>query len=342
MAGIAPSDWAVDPSTAGAREVAPGLWRLRLPLAWPGNDHANAWAIDGVGGGIVLVDCGAAGDPGYGAALDVALAAAGRRIEEVELLVGTHAHSDHIGLAAHVIDRSGCPFWAHPATAALYDGFHDPDGIARKRTAFAQTEGVPSALLPGCGDTGEETDAVLRPVEPDVALRAGMTVPTALGTWEVLETPGHSPSQLALVQAERRTIVVADLVCAAFAPWFDIGYSPDPYGEWQASLARIRALDDDEPFVTALAGHGRPMADLRTSLREHADGLAARLEAVHAAVVAEPGGAWDVTRRGLRASPDPAASILAFDEGLGYLRHLHVTGRVVREVVDSRATHRPA
>ena len=40
--------------------VIPGLWRLRLPLPWPGVPHCNAWAIAS-GPGVVLVDTGHAG-----------------------------------------------------------------------------------------------------------------------------------------------------------------------------------------------------------------------------------------------------------------------------------------
>ena len=40
----------------GERGVA-GLWRLRLPLPWPGVPHVNAWAI-AAGSGVVLVDTG--------------------------------------------------------------------------------------------------------------------------------------------------------------------------------------------------------------------------------------------------------------------------------------------
>ena len=37
---------------ARADRVLPGLWRLRLPLPWPGVPHGNAYAIaagDGIG-----------------------------------------------------------------------------------------------------------------------------------------------------------------------------------------------------------------------------------------------------------------------------------------------------
>ena len=44
---------------ARADRVLPGLWRLRLPLPWPGVPHGNAYAIAS-GDGIVLVSTGGA------------------------------------------------------------------------------------------------------------------------------------------------------------------------------------------------------------------------------------------------------------------------------------------
>ena len=37
--------------------VLPGIWRLRLPLPWPGVPHCNAWAV-ACDGGFVLFDSG--------------------------------------------------------------------------------------------------------------------------------------------------------------------------------------------------------------------------------------------------------------------------------------------
>ena len=37
--------------------VVPGVWRLRLPLPWPGVPHCNAWAL-AAPDGLVLVDTG--------------------------------------------------------------------------------------------------------------------------------------------------------------------------------------------------------------------------------------------------------------------------------------------
>src|SRR5258705_10584745 len=90
---------------ARADRVLPGLWRLRLPLPWPGVPHVNAWAV-AAGDGVVLVDTGLA-DPGALAQLELALKEAGLRLEHIRLLVCTHAHSDHYGLAGSIVDPAG-------------------------------------------------------------------------------------------------------------------------------------------------------------------------------------------------------------------------------------------
>jgi hypothetical protein len=37
--------------------VLPGVWRLRLPLPWPGVPHCNAWAIAASGSCAARVMC---------------------------------------------------------------------------------------------------------------------------------------------------------------------------------------------------------------------------------------------------------------------------------------------
>ena len=118
MVGPPPDSWKVPPERARAFELAPGVWQLRLPLPWPLVPHVNAYWLAGE---RVLVDCGSAGHPSHRASLSAALALAGASVEDVRLLVGTHTHSDHIGLAEWVIEASGCEFLMHPDTAHFYD-----------------------------------------------------------------------------------------------------------------------------------------------------------------------------------------------------------------------------
>src|ERR1700727_429096 len=77
--------------------VLPGVFRLRLPLPWPGVPHGNAWAV-AAGDGVVLFDTGMH-QPRSLANLERALAMCNLTLEDVRLVVCAHAHSDHYGQA---------------------------------------------------------------------------------------------------------------------------------------------------------------------------------------------------------------------------------------------------
>src|SRR3954470_11339586 len=116
---------------ARADRVLPGLWRLRLPLPWPGVPHVNAFAIS-AGSGVVLVDTGLGG-PGAIQQLAPQLDQAGLRLEHVRLLVCTHAHSDHYGLAAPIVEATGCELWMHPNHDHMTKAAEEPERTLERR-----------------------------------------------------------------------------------------------------------------------------------------------------------------------------------------------------------------
>ena len=100
--------------------VLPGIWRLRMPLPWPGVPHVNAWALS-AGDGIVLVDTGIY-EEGALAELERALAQRGRRRGMVEMGVRQHDPCDPaplLGRAGHPVDvgRFGGTGVDHPGRA---------------------------------------------------------------------------------------------------------------------------------------------------------------------------------------------------------------------------------
>ena len=329
----------MDPERAGAWEIEPGLWQLRMPLPWDTISSVNAFAI-ARDDGVMLVDCGSAGDPSHRQALAGALAVAGLRPSDVRLLVVTHTHSDHVGLAAWVIEESGCRFLMHPASAHFYDAMREPARIEAARAARAGREGVPGPELSGYGDVREETEGVLAPVEPDEHLVGGMRLPSRLGDWEVVETPGHAPSHVCLVQRDRGLAIVGDLVSRSFAPYLDYGYSPDPVAELLASYDRVGAIDG---IRVGLPGHGRPLEDLAGTIEAHRSGIRGRIDDTRAAVSAGPAGAYEMTRRMFGEPTSDQVAVWAMTEVLCYLKHLRDAGAVIRdENAHGAYSYRPA
>ncbi len=125
--------------------IQPGVWRLKLPCPWPGVPHGNAWALQR-GAGLVLVDTGVGG-PGRLRMLDVALAQSGFGVDDIELVVCTHSHSDHYGLAASICERTGCELWMHPRWEHIRLQADDPQMALEGRLEVARMSGVPAAAL---------------------------------------------------------------------------------------------------------------------------------------------------------------------------------------------------
>src|SRR5450631_1287686 len=125
--------------------VLPGVFRLRLPLPWPGVPHCNAWAVS-AGDGFVLVDTGMH-QAGSMENLERALAMCNLRLEDTRLVVCTHAHSDHCGQAATIVERVGCELWMHPSHELMTKMVEDPDAVLARRLEVARQSGVPEEPL---------------------------------------------------------------------------------------------------------------------------------------------------------------------------------------------------
>jgi glyoxylase-like metal-dependent hydrolase (beta-lactamase superfamily II) len=244
-------------SAPRTEKVLPGIWRLRLPLPWPGVPHGNAWVL-AAGEGLVLVDTGIGGK-GRMRQLDLALAQGGFAVEDISLVVCTHSHTDHYGLAAPIVERAECELWMHPAWEHVRLIVDDPGAALEQRIEVARQSGVPPAALDRYRQMREESDetGIDALKAPDRDLLPGVEVETDHGVWQVHETPGHAPSHVVLHQPESRLLLSGDHLLGRTVLFFDHGHTPDPVGEFLASLDRVEPLD----VGLCLPGHGRPFRD---------------------------------------------------------------------------------
>jgi glyoxylase-like metal-dependent hydrolase (beta-lactamase superfamily II) len=303
--------------------LLPGVWRLRLPLPWPGVPHGNAWAV-AAGDGIVLFDTGMH-EPGSMANLERAMDMVGLKVEHVRLLVCTHAHSDHCGQAATIVQRAGCELWMHPDHAHMTAALDDPGAALMRRLEVARSAGVPEEPLRQWAQARRgQSLGVAGIVAPDRDLVDGVVVQTDLGPWEVVETPGHAPSHVCLWQRERRLLISGDHLLGRVSLFFDYGYSPDPAGEFLTSLDRVEALD----ARLCLPGHGRTFGDVPGHIAANRKLVGERLASLEDALRGDgPLTAYDAIPRVYGEELTSLTSYWWLNETLCYLRHLQVTGR---------------
>jgi glyoxylase-like metal-dependent hydrolase (beta-lactamase superfamily II) len=308
---------------ARADRVVPGVWRLRLPLPWPGVPHCNAWAL-AAGSGIVLVDTGIGG-PGAIRQLELALSQANLSLEHVRLLAVTHAHSDHYGGAGPIIDAAGCELWMHPNHAHMTKRAADPEAALQRRIEVARQSGVPDEALRGYEerqrDGGGASFGVDRIVLPDRDLLPGVEIETDLGTWQVYETPGHAPSHITLHQPERQILISGDHLLGRVSLYYDYGYSPDPAGEFLSSLDVI----DELPARLCLSGHGRPFIDVKGHIDANRREVAERMGRVRQALAEGDKTPFEIVPTLMQTTElTPMIVNWGLSETLCYLRHMEL------------------
>jgi glyoxylase-like metal-dependent hydrolase (beta-lactamase superfamily II) len=321
MTGLPPDTWAVDPRAASATEVVPGIWRLRLPMPWHHVSHVNAYAVR-AGDGIVLIDTGSGGHRSALAALEHALAQAGFALEDVRDLVITHFHTDHMGLAGPVQDASGCTLWGHRACEAFFAVRERSGEHHAARHADAAAEGARGALLGAVACVREELEGAEHPPRPDRFLDPGVVIEG----YEVVEAPGHCPSQVCLYNRDTGVLFSADLLMPDFTTFCDVGWAPDPVKDFMDAVERVGALD----ARLGLAGHGRPLTDMPGLIERYRTGIPARLRTVEAALQATPTTTVEIMRAVFGAQDLVTSAAWRFLETHVYLVRLARTGRALR------------
>jgi glyoxylase-like metal-dependent hydrolase (beta-lactamase superfamily II) len=280
---------------------------------------------------VVLVDTGLAG-PGALGQLELGLREAGLKLEHVRLLVCTHAHSDHYGLAGSIVDAAGCELWMHPNHAHMTAHLDDPERMLERRIEVARQSGVPDAIITAAYEARRgQPLGVDRFVEPDRDLLPGVEVETDLGRWQVYETPGHAPSHVCLHQPDRGLLLSGDHLLGRISLYYDFGYTPDPAGEFLESLDVIDRLG----VGLCLAGHARPFRDVDRKIEATRGTVLDRIERVRACLDGVQKTPFEIVPQFLE-DPDPTPMMLNWGLGevLVYLNHLEMRDHAHRHAGD--------
>src|SRR5579863_9939337 len=102
-----------------------------IPIPLPHVGSVNAWLLRG--DPLTLLDTGPYSDSALDA-LERGLKACGVTVADIELVIGTHHHHDHVGLAATIRRRSGARIAVIDAAAEYAAHYHE--NVTRDR-AFA-------------------------------------------------------------------------------------------------------------------------------------------------------------------------------------------------------------
>ena len=298
-------------------EVAPGGWSIEIDTPWPVGP-VNVYLIDD--DPLTLIDVGQR-TPEALADLEAGLAAAGRRVEDLERIILTHQHIDHTGAAASLVERSGAELCGLDSLADWMERYpaslDDEDAYA---TELLRAHGVTAAGAErGEHRGGQEFGD---PAVLDRRLHDGDTI----GRFRVLFRPGHSPYDTVLLDSERGLLFGGDhLLHWPSTPILTPAANGRrrAFAEYQESLRATGALELD----TILPGHGELVRDHRATIAARFERYARITEQTLGVVTSEPQTAAEIAAQLKGGLPDRTAFFRLCDV-LGHLDQLVDAGAI--------------
>ncbi|MFA4927593.1 MAG: MBL fold metallo-hydrolase [Patulibacter sp.] len=312
--------------TASVEELGAGVVRIAMPFA--GFDAGlNVHLVRG-DGPLTLIDAAAA-LPGVSRMLSGALATLDLGYADIEQVVLTHHHLDHIGLTGEIVAAGGARVVANAAVTAV---MADPPahflGELEWGSAAGRRHGAPDGLMDGARAALPYTTAIPA-VAVDQVVGDGERFVAGDLTLTTVLRPGHSPTDTLFVAEDAGWSFVGDHLWdgSPATPVLGSMSGERPAAEYVAGLARTRELTDHR----LLAGHGATVDDVAGLHDERLAGLEARIARVRSALTDEPTPTWDLGGRIWR-SPNPGFRAPArLSALLGALELLVARGEAVEE-----------
>ena len=227
---------------ARAMSYPEAMKSLARDVYWLNLGIVNAYVL-GNPTAFTLVDTGV---PGSLPKIEKQLEAAGFSLSKLTNIVITHAHPDHFGSLAALLERQKVPVWASALEAAAIKGeaplpSGDPSSLnALNRFMLSQSQ---KAKPP----QSAKVDHTLEHAQNLSELLPGLSA-----VW----LPGHTPGQMGLWLERERLLIGADAT-NHFLPW--LGFPPAAFtSSVSDAKATIRKMADMDVQKLAL-GHGTPV-----------------------------------------------------------------------------------
>ncbi len=313
-----------------APATAAGIHRLAISTPFAVG-RVNVYLIEDEP--LTLVDAG----PNSGTSFDElgrGLEALGHSLDEIELVILTHQHIDHLGLVSLVAQHSGAEVAAIDVAVPYVERFNDEaqadDDFA---TDVMLRHGIPEDVVGALQAVSRAFRAWGARADVTRVLHDGEALSLRDRTLEVGHRPGHSPSDTVFFDSERRILIAADHLLPHISsnplitrPRDGTEGRPQALVAYLDSLRRTREMDVD----LVLPGHRDPITDHRALIDERFALHRRRADKLHGLISERSRSAYELAQA-LWGNIAVTQAYLTLSEVLGHTDILLNEGRV-REV----------
>jgi glyoxylase-like metal-dependent hydrolase (beta-lactamase superfamily II) len=310
--------------------VSHGIHRIPIPTPFAVG-RVNVYLIEDEP--LTLVDAG----PNSATSFDElirGLGAVGHSLEDIELVILSHQHIDHLGLVSLVAQRSGAEVAAIDVAVPFVENYSEE---AKKDDDFARAvmlkNGIPEDVVRALSAVSQAFRAWGSRADVTRVLRDGDEMRFRDRTLHVHHRPGHSPSDTIFHDRDRRILIAADHLLGHISsnplitrPSAGSSERPQALVTYLRSLEATREMDVE----LVLPGHGDPITDHRKLIDERFTLHRRRAEKLHRLIAERPRTAYELAQA-LWGNVAVTQAYLTLSEVLGHVDLLTNAGRV-REV----------
>jgi glyoxylase-like metal-dependent hydrolase (beta-lactamase superfamily II) len=249
-------------------EIAKGIHWLKVPIPDNPLENVNSYLIMGDEKHTLV-------DPGWPdlvafQSLKDQLGEIGMTLDDIDTLIATHGHPDHMGLAGEIRRLNGAKLLMHESVFTRQSVEFGSTQFAENMRNWLLTNGIPAEKLSHLGGHGPSSfkDGIDWRVMPDQGLKDGENLDIGGKRFKVIWTPGHSPDHICLYQAATKTLLSGDHILPVITP--SISLTPwnssieDPLGTFVQSLKKLTPLDVD----LVLPAHEQPIQHFQKRVDE--------------------------------------------------------------------------
>jgi glyoxylase-like metal-dependent hydrolase (beta-lactamase superfamily II) len=271
-------------------------------------------------------------------ALEAALQAHGRRVEDLGRIVVTHQHIDHIGLVQILAERSGAEVCALDRLAPwLADYKHEMEESDSFSAEIMLRNGIPQEVVYALRAVSSSFRAWGAAAHVTRPLAEGELLEFASRGWRVLHRPGHSPSDTVFWDEASGELFAGDHLLKRISSNPLLSKPPSAAGEQDDPTRRPRALmayldslrlTREMRLSVVRPGHGEPIEGHRELIDERFRMHERRADRLFALIADRPRNAYELAQE-MWGNVAVTQAFLTLSEVLGHVDLLIDEGRVV-------------